>query len=52
MRRRDFIVGLGGAVATCPLVARAQQHTVPLIGYLSGTTEQSFFDAAFRREAR
>jgi len=41
MRRRQFIIGLGGAMAL-PLVVRAQQPVLPKIGYLySGSPELS-----------
>ena len=35
MKRREFIEGLGGAVAW-PAVARAQRARLPVIGYLGG----------------
>jgi putative ABC transport system substrate-binding protein len=42
MRRREFIAGLGSAVAAWPVLARAQQPAMQTIGYLSARAASKY----------
>ena len=51
MRRRDFIVAVGGVIVSPPIAALAQKPIIPVVGYLGAVSQRPNlpFTAAFIR---
>jgi len=49
IERRKFLATLGGTVVAWPLVARAQQAAMPVVGFVSAGSTDAPLAAAFRK---
>jgi putative tryptophan/tyrosine transport system substrate-binding protein len=49
VRRRDFIKVIAGSTAVWPLAARAQQLSIPVVGFVNAGSSDPPLAAAFRK---